>query len=74
MVYRGFHRRVNRVGKLVRRSLLILALLVVVFVPATAAQAKKGDTWMNCGNATEYSYTYDNDDAGIFWYHCQNKP
>jgi hypothetical protein len=39
MFYAGLHRKVTRAGKLVRRGLLILALLVVGLVPAAPAFA-----------------------------------
>jgi hypothetical protein len=68
MVYRGLHRKLHRARKIVIGTLMMLALVLTLFAPG-AAQAKKGETYWNCGNY-DYSATWDNDSAGVYKQHC----
>jgi hypothetical protein len=71
MLYRGFHRKVRRVRKVVIGTLLMLALVLTIFAPG-AAQAKKGATYYNCGNYN-WSYTYSQSDVSdTEVQHCVN--
>jgi hypothetical protein len=44
MFYAGLHRKVTRAGKLVRRGLIILSLLVVGLVPTVGSASAQGQS------------------------------
>jgi hypothetical protein len=69
MLYTGLHRKVNRVGRLVRRSLLIVTLLVVMFVP-TIANAEGGGRYSNCrGGDSDFS-THSHPYNEVDYHYC----
>jgi hypothetical protein len=68
MFYTGLHRKVTRAGKLVRRGLLILSLLVVGLVPTIGTASAQGrDHVGSPGNFDNCTADYQPSNYHTYW-------